>query len=206
MRVLIGTPIHISKDYSMDRWIENVSRLKYPADLLMVDNSPDSSYLEVVRGYCKKHGVDNYKLVHIEVNQECGIDERVARAREVVRQEVLSKGYDAWFTWECDQLIPNTALDDLIRLMEYGDFMMVHPNSWAREIPSQTNTDFGCSLVKRECLEKYGFLLEYGKVNDPDMMDCWHGGESWFKKRVLMGGGNYIEVYGVINPIYHLNT
>lgn len=75
--------------------------------------------------------------------------------------------------------------------------MMVNPNKWDRENPNNPNTDFGCSLIKREALEKYGFL------NPPERLV--NDGEAWFKKRVLENGGNYVDIYGVIKPIYHLN-
>ena len=200
MKILIGTPIHQVKDYAMERWLANVSKLEYPADLFMVDNSPGLDYVEKVRGYCAKYGVKNYKIGHLEINPVLNSDTRVEMSQEVIRQELLAKDYDAWFSWECDQLIPTNALGELVRMMKAGNYMMIHPNSWAREIPNEPNANFGCALIKRECLEKYGFLLEY-----PGMPDCWHGGEVWFKKQVLKGGGNCIEVEGVIAHIYHLN-
>ncbi len=198
MKILIGTPIHEVKDYSMERWLENVAKLtrEYPADLLLVDNSPGSGYIGKVKGYCRKYGITNYKIVHIGLPIKQEKYERIARAREVIRQKFLSGGYDAWFTWECDQIIPISTLDKLIKIMEEGNYMMVNPNKWAREDSSIPNTDFGCCLIKREALEKYGFL------RIPP--DGWETGEVWFKRRVLRGGGSYIDVYGVINPIYHL--
>ncbi len=202
MKVLIGTPIHQIKDYAMERWLANVAELRRhtPADLLMVDNSPGLEYLEKVKGYCKKLGMDDYKIKHIDVHQENGADERIGRSREVIRQELLAGNYQAWFTWECDQIIPVDTLSKLVKIMEAGEYQMIYPNSWAREIPTELNANFGCSLIHRVCLEKHGFLLEY-----PDMPDCWHGNEVWFKKQVLKGGGNYIEIYGTIGPIEHLN-
>ncbi len=184
----------------MERWLENVSKLEYPADLLLVDNSPGTEYVETVKGYCTKYGITNYKIEHLEINQEQGAGERIGRSREIIRKEFLSKDYDAWFTWECDQILPVNALDKLIELMNMGNFMMVSHNSWVRGSPEKSLAAFGCCLVKRECLEKYGFLLEY-----PNMPDCWHVGEVWFKNQVINGGGNYIEVYGIIKPIYHLD-
>ncbi len=204
MKILIGTPIHQVKDYSMERWLKNVSKLSYPADLLMVDNSPGTNYMEKVKGYCKKYGIKNYKIVHIELPPEQEIHERVARSREIIRQELLSHDYDAWFTWECDQIIPTSALDELVGMMKTGDFMMVNHNGWGRGNPDIANTDFGVSLIKRECLEKYGFILDFG--TDPNMPNTWETGENWFRKRVLRDGGSYIEVYGVIKPIYHLDS
>lgn len=196
MKVLIGTPIHESKDYSMQRWLENVSRQEYPADLLMVDNSPDPEYVEKVQGYCTKFGITNYKIEHIDLPPQQGKYERIARSREIIRQEFLKGDYDAWFVWECDQIIPTNTLDKLITIMKEGNYMMVNPNKWSRENPDNPNTDFGCCLIKREALEKYGFL---------NVPDSWETSEAWFKRRVLQGGDSYIDIYGVVDPIYHLN-
>lgn len=202
MKVLIGTPIHQIKDYAMERWLTNVARLqkKSPSDLLLVDNSPGLDYVEKVKGYISKSGVKNYTIEHIEVHQANGADERIGRSREVIRQYILSHDYDAWFSWESDQIIPAHTLDKLVAIMKAGNYMMIHPNSLARVSPYGPDANFGCCLIRKECLEKYGFLLEY-----PNMPNTWHGGEGWFKKQVLAGGGNYIEVYGLIKPIYHLN-
>lgn len=199
MRVLIGTPIHQIKDYAMERWLENMSKLEYPTDLFMVDNSPGLDYVEKVKGYCAKYGITNYKIGHLEINQEQGADERIGRSREIIRQEILSHDYDAWFSWECDQIIPADALDKLIAILKEGNFMLVAHGSPGRVVESEAIAAFGITLIKREPLEKYGFLLEY-----PNMPNVWHAGEAWFKKQILKGGGNYIEVYGVIKPIYHL--
>ncbi len=200
MKILIGTPIHIRKDYSTEKWLENVSKNTYPADLLIVDNSPGLDYVERVRGYCAKHGITNYKIEHLEISQEQPVDERIGRSREMIRQHILSRDYDAWFSWESDQIIPADTLEKLAIIMEKGNFTMVNPNSWKREGPADPDAGFGCVLVRRDSLEKYGFLLEY-----PDMPNCWHAaGHTWFKKQVLKGGGNYVEIFGVIGPIYHL--
>ena len=77
---------------------------------------------------------------------------------------------------------------------------MIHPNAWSRENPSEPEANFGVCLINRQSLEKFGFLLEY-----PNMPNCWYGNEVWFKKQVIKGGGSYIEIYGIIKPILHLN-
>lgn len=204
MRILIGTPVHEVKDYSMEKWLENVARLlkEYPADFLMVDNSLGLEYVKKVKGYCKKYGIKKYQIKHLELPTEQDVYERVARSREIIRQEILSHNYDAWFSWECDQLIPTNALDELVRMMKAGNFMMVTHNSWSHEISPQPNFDFGVALIARETLKKYSFILDFG--TDPDMPDTWEPGEAWLRKRVLRDGGSYIEVNGVIDPIYHL--
>ncbi|MBI2049651.1 hypothetical protein HYT32_01975 [Candidatus Roizmanbacteria bacterium] len=198
---MIGTPIHISKDYAIEKWLENVSKLAYPADLFMVDNSPGLDYVKKVKDCCKKHGIKNAKIVHLDFDQGMSIDEkdkRIEASQEKIRLEVLSKQYDAWFSWECDQIIPADALSKLVKIIKIGNYMMVVHNSWARNNPNEFNPDMGITLIKRECLQKQGFLR---KSNSP----CWQGGERWFKERILRSGGNYLDVYGVINPIYHLS-
>src|SRR3989344_9317605 len=110
MKILIGTPIHISKDYCMEKWLENVSKLEYPADFMMVDNSPvldpvrsktsakggssadqafqavrtsnGIDYVEKVKKYCAKYGITNYKIEHLELPPEQEVHERVAGSRE----------------------------------------------------------------------------------------------------------------------------
>lgn len=200
MKILIGTPVNISKDYAIERWLENVSKLEYPADLLLVDSSPGLEYMEKIKEYCAKHGVTNYKLKHLEIGPFQPWAEKAGRSWEIIRQEILANDYDAWFSWECDKLLPANALEKLTTIMKAGNYMMLHPNSWTRNTPSQPTADFGCSLIRRECLEKFGFLLE-----GPGAPNCWAISEEWFKKRVLKDGGSYIELYGVIDPVISLH-
>ena len=205
MKILIGTPIHEVKNYAMERWLENVAKLQieYPADLLMVDNSPGFDYVEKVKGYCEKYGVKNYRIEHLELPKEQEVFERVARSREIIRHEVLSGGYDAWFSWECDQLIPKNSLGKLVKIIKSGNFVIVEVNSWAREVPNEPNTDGGVSLFKREILEKYSFILEFR--NAPGEPNDWETGEARFREQAVKNGGGYVKVYGVITPIYHLD-
>ena len=206
MKILIGTPIHSCKDYAMERWLENVKKVQEhtPCDLIMVDNTVGTEYVNKVKDYCTKYGITNYTLGHIEIGPTHNADERIGRSREVIREKVIADKYDAWFSWECDQLIPENTLERLQELAEHFDYDLVSHNSWARNSHRQddTNTDFGVTLINRRPLEKYSFLLANEQM---DPRDCWHGGEEWFRKRVLKGGGRYIQVYGIIDPIYHLN-
>lgn len=202
MKILIGTPIHISKDYAMKRWLENVARLEYPADLLLVDNSPGAAYLEKIKSYCKKYGVTNYKLVHIDVDPGSILDERLAQSRELIRQEVLTNCYDAWFSWECDTIIPPDALTKLVGVIK--NFWMVshaYPN---RNDPNQINAELGITLIKRRVLAEYSFLHSYGHV-DPLQPNCAYSGDVWFSTWIQRNyEEKYIHVYKIIKPIYHL--
>jgi hypothetical protein len=210
MKILIGTPIHISKDYCMERWLENVSNLikKTPADLLLVDNSPDLNYVNKIKKYCKKYGITNYKIKHLKISQGINIGtdekihERITRSREIIRKEILSKNYDAWFCWESDQLIPTDALDKLIDLMVAGNFMVVDHNCWVNDRPHQINFDYGVTLLSKECLERYSFIPPPG--SGPGTLNRWYSAERWFRNRLQKDSCNFIEIRGYIEPIYHL--
>lgn len=211
MKILIGTPIHRCKDYAMRRWLKNVAKLQKetPADLLLMDNSPGLSYVEKVKGYCKKYGIKNYRIKHFEFNQGMSVDkrrDRIEKAEEMISQEILSGDYDCWFSWECDQIIPTNSLKVLIKLMRVGKTMMVTHNSWFRGRTKVYLADFGVALISKKCLKKYESLLRF--IASPDYptmsMERKLGDEGWFKKRVLRSGGNYMDVFGVIGPIYHL--
>lgn len=205
MRILIGTPIHQVKDYAMERWMENVAKLQleYPADLLLMDNSSGLDYVEKVKGYCAKYRIRNYEIEHLELDQnKLSSDMRINVAQEVIRRKILSSDYDAWFSWECDQIIPANTLGELIRLMKMVNCTMALHNCWARWNSDVLMTDMGCTLIKKECLEESSFLPELDgniSLNESDRF------KSVFKDRVLKSGGSIIEAFGVINPIYHLN-
>lgn len=202
MKILLGTPVHECKDYAMERWLESISNLDYPFDLLMVDNSDNPRYVDKVHVYCKKHGVTNYKLVHIDVGKDVVLDERLAQSRELIRKEVLDKGYDAWFSLECDVIAPPNALSKLVDLID--DYWMASHAYPGRDNPMDVNVEFGIALIKRKALEKYGFANEYGHV-DHLRPDCWYGNDVWFIRRIDRDNeGKYIHVYGTIKPVYHL--
>lgn len=205
MKVLIANAVHESKDYAMERWLLNVAKLQkeYPADLLLVDNSVGPIYVKTLNSYCKKHGIKNYQVLHIDLPASQEKFERIARSREVIREYFLSKEYDAWFSWESDILIPPNALNTLSQIMNLENYLIVAHNNWTRQTPGEPNYDWGVALIKREALQKYGFILEFG--TDPDMPDTYEPSEAWFRTRILRNGGHFIEVQGNINPIIHLD-
>ena len=211
MKILIGTPIHISKDYCMERWLENVVRLRkvYPADLLMVDNSVGTGYIKQVKNYCNKLGIKDYEIKHLDIAQGNEVDksideqihERVARCQEIIRKYVLKRDYDAWFSWECDQIIPVDALDKLTEIMQTGSYMMVNHNCWDKNVADGLCFDWGVTLVNRDYLKKYGFLLEFGTDPEPD---SWYNAQAWYRERLKRDGSPFVDLIGVISPVLHI--
>jgi len=155
MKVLIATPIHQVKNYCMKRWLKNVSELLKvsPADFLLVDNSPGTDYIKKVKTILKKYDITNYKIEHINCNQGMSLlekCERIETSQKFIRQYILDQGYDAWFSWECDQIIPANSLNELVKVMLSGNFMVVAHNSWTRGSKILYNTDMGVTLINRQ--------------------------------------------------------
>ena len=121
MKILIATPIHELKDYSMRRWLKSVSEIKVDNSdewkLLMVDNSQNPNYQEKVRGYCKELGFVNYNLLHIGgmIDSDEYTQQRLGISREEIRQKLLNEDWDYWFSWECDIICPSNILTTLLK-------------------------------------------------------------------------------------------
>ena len=208
MKILIGTPVHQVKDYSMQRWLENVTQLTSitPADLLIVDNSPTPDYALTLKKYCAQTGVVHSEILHLDFPKNASLDLKIEYSQEVIRQHCLSHHYNYWFSWECDQIIPTNALDKLLKIMDNENYGMVIANSWARWDPNLPNTNMGVTLISRRCLEKNWFLpMKEGRIS-LDPKDTYDINTYEYKRRVLNNAESYLEIYGLIKPIYHLNN
>lgn len=182
-------------------------QLEYPCDLLIVDNSPGPEYVERVKDCCTKCGIKNYKVEHLEISKEIPRELRIEMGQERIREEIISGGYDAWFSWESDIIIQANALNELVKMSQAGVMMVIH-NYWMRVEPTSIDNDIGIALVRKECfdLEENWFSLKDGPdavIGDPDFWQKYEAGS--LKDRLFDGGGNYIEVYGLIDPVYHLH-
>jgi hypothetical protein len=206
MRILVGTPVHASKDYSIEKWLANIALIQqiYPMDVFIVDNSDTPRYSEILKNYCLKHKVKNYSVIHIEeVGSRLNLDERLSISREVIRHEVLDKEYGAWFSWECDIIIPPEVVGKLIRMSKnYSIIGHAYPH---RIEPDVVNAELGITLINRKVLEEFSFLNSYGHV-DPINPNCAYGGDVWFcvwaRRRY---GRKYTHVYKTNQQIYHLD-
>ena len=191
MKVLIGAPIHETKDHAIKKWLAKVAKLmqKTPADLLMVDSSPDNKYLEQAKNYCAEYGIKDYKLQHIEAHQANGMDEMVGRSREAIRQHLLASDYEAWFSWQVGREISDDTLEKLIDSMETNGYLVVSNNMWEGKNLEATHPFLSCALIHKWCLKKYGFLLDYA-----NMPGSWHNADNWFKERLHSANIKFMEV------------
>lgn len=212
MRILIGTPItNEIEDAALKKFLDSVSKLKYPADLLLVDSSPEFDFVKKVERYCQEYGFTpvnnllsseikniyatsntgkNVMIKHINVDQKKSKDEKIGRSREIARKQTLTGYYDAWLNWKCDYLLSPDALYKLVEVMEVGDYSIVSHIPSLNEISSVPTHFFGVDLIRTDVLNRYGFLIDY-----PDMpSNTWHGNGLWLKKRAVRDGRKCLEI------------
>ncbi len=169
MKVLIGTPVHESKDYGLKQWLKSVSEIEVPSScqwlLYMVDNSPGSHYQDTIRKYCSEIGFTNYELTNLAdlPDGEDGAKERLGVSREAIRQKLLAQDWDFWFSWECDIICPPNILSVLLRYT--ADFDVVGHTYPLRSVEPTRYTDaykelesMGLLLLPKRLFIDYGFM------------------------------------------------
>lgn len=158
MQILIGTPIHEMKDYSISRWLQAVAAIDHAYHLLMVDNSENPDWHKQVHDYCKDAGVSNYTLIHLP-NMKDGADyecERLAFSREKIREELLQH-YDYWWSWECDILCPPETLTYLLRFTPEFDAIYHTYPARGTTIRDGEQDGIGCVLYSKEIFKTFKF-------------------------------------------------
>jgi hypothetical protein len=202
-KILMATPIHSVKDYSMGRWLEAIAKFSHPMveELLLVDNSLDPEYVDYLRPLVPKHFKTT--IIHVDIPYTDS-EQRVATAREEIVKKVIEDNYDYWFSWETDTIAPPDILEKILPFAE--QFPVIHHLTPSRDDPDDvTSNSFGLSLIRRDVLERFSFHEQWGII-DPKMPNCSHGADSWFNRRVIRAGYPIMEVSGLVRPIEHLGA
>lgn len=204
-KVLIGTPIRDTKEYSTYLWLDSVFQLDYPNfDLLIVDNSDTPFFSERVRAYCDKNGFKNYEIVRLAFGSNDHFELRLGKSREVIRNKVLGE-YDYWLSWECDILLPPNALKILLsKIYDFDGIQHSYPD---RTTPNMEMVSMGVSLYKKEVLEKISFVNfgTHGEI-DKSSPNCYYGNDGWFARQVFLEGKSVMTVSNLIKGIKHLDN
>lgn len=169
-KVLIGTPIHEMKNYSIKRWLQNVMAIELDKNdswrLFMVDNSQNKDWQERVKEYCRELNFSEYDLVSLP-DMKDGEDfetERLALSREKIRHKLLYENFDYWFSWECDILCPPEILKALLRYT--NDFEVVYhsyPPRGGEPIGAGGYVEqdgIGCALFSRRVFYEFAFAKD----------------------------------------------
>lgn len=105
-KILVGCPTSFHKEYALKQYVEALKSLTYPNfDILLVDNSPDDSYLKKIQSY----GLNVIKGPYFESARD-----RIIASRNILRQKVLDENYDYLFSLEQDVLPPPDVIEQLL--------------------------------------------------------------------------------------------
>ncbi len=108
-KVLVGTPTFDFHSYCLDDYEAAIKGLSYPNyDILLVDNSRESSYYE---------GLLRRKLPAVMMEWYEKSRDRVAEGHNILRQKVLDEGYDYLFLLDSDTIPPRDVIE---RLLAHG--------------------------------------------------------------------------------------
>jgi len=105
-KVLVGCPTSKYKEYCLKEYAEAVKSLTYPNyDILLIDNSKDDSYLKKIKDF----GLSSKKGPWFE-----GALKRIITSRNILREEILEKGYDYFLSLEQDVISPKDIIERLL--------------------------------------------------------------------------------------------
>lgn len=108
-KILVGCPTSQHKEYCLDQYVNGVRQFKYQNfDVLLVDNSEGEEYAQRIR----EKGVECCKVPYSQ-----GVMKRLADSRNVLRERVLTGGYDYFLSLEQDVIPPPIIIG---RLLAHG--------------------------------------------------------------------------------------
>ena len=106
-KILVGCPTSFHKEYCLVEYAKAIKSLSYPNfDILLVDNSPDDSYLKKI----KEQGLPAIKGPYFE-----GARDRIIASRNILRQKAIDEGYDYFFSLEQDVIPSADIIQNLLK-------------------------------------------------------------------------------------------
>lgn len=192
-RVMLGCPIHVSKEYSMGRWCDAVDRIaavtrgRAEVTVLTVDNSPNRDFM--LRW---QHRIP---ILHLEETEaEAHPYVRINKSMEELKRVFTSSVFDYWFNLECDVIPGPESLPTMLRYAGRDMDWVAHayPMRGAAERHEVLN-GIGCSLLSRNLVESFDF-----REANQDSFDVWLWDVMRKARRFKA-----IELWGVF-PVEHL--
>lgn len=185
-KILVACPTHMVKEYSMQRWIDNVKNLTYPNfDILVVDNSPNGEMIN-------KYG---NQIPMLKLPTE-GIEDlmvtRINRSMELIREKFLEGNYTHWMNIEID-VIPQRDVIEIMLNLKVDWASHAYPSRGTNDGAVQQG--IGCSLLSKRLIENFNWK----DAEDNTTPDGW----LWERVRPKVYEYPTHEMYGVIK-IEHL--
>jgi GT2 family glycosyltransferase len=106
-KVLVGCPTSDYKKYCLKEYVDSVTNLTYTNyDILLVDNSEDSGYFDLIRSF-------NVPVKRIKYREKAR--ERIVSSRNILVKELLINNYDYFLSLEQDVIPPKDVIERLLQ-------------------------------------------------------------------------------------------
>lgn len=150
-KILVACPTHEVKEYSMQRWIDNVKQLTYPNyDIFVSDNSPTDEHMDRWKDQVIIEKIDTNGMEALSVK-------RINYSYEAIREKFLQGSYDRLMIIEVDVIPSLNVIETLLKWGKDSDWI-------SHAYPARDSNDdelrvqgLGCSLFSRRLIEKYDF-------------------------------------------------
>ncbi len=156
-KILVACPNHVCKEYAFEQWIINIKGLTYPNfDILVVDNSPDDTFLE--RWQNKIPTRDKLPPPMVRIDTE-GIEDltvkRINLSYEKIRKTFLDSEYHKLMIIESDVIPPSEIIEFMLERGGDTDWTShAYPMRGGTEDAQQ---GIGCSMFSRRIMEAFDF-------------------------------------------------
>jgi hypothetical protein len=140
-KFLVACPNYEGKEYSFQRWIDNVRAFTYPNyDILVVDNSDTPDFYERWK--------NQVPMIHALI--EGGSYQKIAKSMEIIRQRFIDGGYDYWLNLESDIIPPTDIIESLLLLGNDADWIN---HSYPERLVNAQQIGIGCSIFSRHLMQ-----------------------------------------------------
>lgn len=158
-KILVACPVHECKEYSFQRWIDNVKSFTYPNfDILCVDNSPNEDFANRYK--------DQIPIIHIPDLPQEGekYHFRITESMAVIQGIFLSGSYKRWFNCECDIIPPKDIIENMLYYGRDSDWIAHSYQIRESSNPNDIQQGIGCALMSRRMIEE----IDYKVADSPD--------------------------------------
>ena len=204
LKFLVGTPVHEKKEYAIYKFLDSLGTFKLPNHAIyIVDNSDTPEFSRRIQKYCQKIGLENCEVEHMKGMVDLEQEDRLARARDKIRDKILAGDYTHWFSVESDIIVPADGPEKLYPYLK--DFKFVNHFYPDRAEPNMELGGVGFTIVDRELIEKFKFSENGGFAQcDPLIPNCYYSNDSWFVVRIRRAGYATVDFHELVHGIEHL--
>lgn len=107
MSILISCSLSDSKDYAVERWIDNAKKFTPACHIVLCDNTPDD-------GTYSKYLYERYAVSVLRIEPKGTNQEILRESQNMIRKWLLAYGFDYLFHVEIDIFPPQWALQYLL--------------------------------------------------------------------------------------------